>query len=232
MNTNQTLQWHACPLVEKTKMGATYILVKLKPAVNFRFTSGQYVKMCVAGQESAAMYLSIASSPQDKITLDFCLLAEGKHPVLMALRSAKTGQEFMVSDPMGSFVIVDHHRPMQFIAGGSGIAPIRSFLRDFSPTVVTQPVRLIYGCRNETAMPYLSELQSMADRYKQFELILVAEKSLSPRLTSGSVLDALRKLDNFKFFDHYLCGSRNMVQAVREHLLANDVSEHSIYFDK
>ena len=223
-------KWFDCQFISSQRVGQSYILLQIKPQTVFDFRSGQYVKLALAGNHEASLYLSIASSPQNRQILEFCLQIQTQSPIVQSLIS-NARPNFTVSAPMGKFSIVDRQKPIHFIAGGSGIAPIRSFLKDFSPQVVTQSVRLIYGCKTAKAIPYHDELIEMEKKYSQFQLYFVTESDAKNPVHSGRVIDLLDRFQDLVDFDHYVCGPPAMVHLTKAKLINSGVAASRIFYD-
>ena len=67
---------------------------------------------------------SIASSPENKNSIEFCLKKEGIFTTMMF--DIPVGTELILEGPSGSFVLNEEHKKKEivFLASGSGIAPI------------------------------------------------------------------------------------------------------------
>jgi ferredoxin-NADP reductase len=87
-----------------------------------------------------------------------------------------------VKGPLGSFKLPDHQRERKylFIAGGTGIAPIRSMIREAILTGRAGRIRLLYSARTPGDFAYATELKSMARR-GEIELALTATREIPAR---------------------------------------------------
>ena len=130
----------------------------------FRFEPGQAIWIGAHGQDQRKPY-SIASAPEDmdrdvRIELLVGVDANGSPgphlPLLVGTRvdvEGPTGKFTFPSDPV--------ERRFLFIAGGTGIAPLRSMLRH-SVTVPHSAIGLMYSARLPEELAYAEELLAMA----------------------------------------------------------------------
>jgi ferredoxin-NADP reductase len=87
-----------------------------------------------------------------------------------------------LSDPFGTFVFPNQppERRFLFIAGGTGIAPIRSMLRHIELAGIEGRARVLYSARTPHDFPFLPELRRMV-RERGVELTLTATREFSVR---------------------------------------------------
>ena len=108
------------------------------------------------------------------------------------------------------------------IAGGTGIAPILSILRTSLP-VISCPVYLYFGMRNERDIYLQNELKQMVSMFPNLRVQFVVSDECTPELGSqvnlrhGLVTDAvIQDFDHLTDFKVYTAGSPEMVQIVLE----------------
>jgi CDP-4-dehydro-6-deoxyglucose reductase len=95
------------------------------------FLAGQYVLLQDAGRAVPVRSYSVANAPRPDGTMTFLVTAvpDGATSRWLA-RDAEVGDLLLVSGPYGTFVAdPDHHGPTLYLAGGSGLAPVRSLLQ-------------------------------------------------------------------------------------------------------
>ena len=129
-----------------------------RPA-GLQFRAGQYLKLGVPGNRSGSY--SIASAPHDP-HLEFCveLIAGGRlSPALFALRP---GDPVTLTDrAKGSFVLATAPCHLM-VATVTGIAPLRSMLRDALHRGTTDEFIVLHGASHGDELPYLEELTALA----------------------------------------------------------------------
>ena len=92
----------------------------------FQFAPGQWVNFRFP--EGVSRAYTIASAPQRPHAVQLCVrLGEGRGG--LALKKLEPGARVSVEGPFGDFLLPDQNgRPVVFIAGDTGIAPIRSIV--------------------------------------------------------------------------------------------------------
>lgn len=132
----------------------------------FAFTAGQAV---IVGLHEAIVRkpYSIASSPRETATSDTIeLLAQVDEadPLDPHLERVLPGTLVDVDGPFGDFRLPDPivAREMLFIAGGTGIAPLRSMLGEALDPPRVERITLIYSARSPEELAYREELETRA----------------------------------------------------------------------
>ena len=124
-------------------------------APGFEFTPGQYIDLHVPGAEDGAKRsFSMANLPgSDEIELIIKRYPGGRLSGLLE-GSISPGDTIGYTGPYGSLHARDSERPILMIAGGSGMAPILSLLREFARQGCERPIRFFYGARTEDDLFY------------------------------------------------------------------------------
>lgn len=132
---------------------------------SFRFAPGQAIWVGAHGQDQRKPY-SIASAPEDldrdgRIQLLVGVDGNGSPGPHLPLQQ---GMQVDVEGPMGRFTFPTDptERRFLFIAGGTGIAPLRSMLRHSVLAVPHSAIGLMYSARLPEELAYAGELRAMA----------------------------------------------------------------------
>lgn len=128
---------------------------------------------------------SIASAPEETASsgsLEFLIKTDhggrwGEH-----FEPLRRGAVLAVRGPSGMFTFPDspRERHFLFIAGGTGIAPLRSMIRHAVLSRRPGRIRLLYSARTPGDFAYLPELRAMVRR-GQLDLWLTATRQMTPR---------------------------------------------------
>ena len=132
----------------------------------FEYTAGQAV-MIARHHYSPRRPYSVASAPEEArrdnaiellIGVDEGGAAGGRHLPLV------TGTPVDVEGPVGSFTFPPNpsERRFVFIAGGTGIAPVRAMLRH-ALTIAHRDIGLFYSARGPDEFAYESEFRALAN---------------------------------------------------------------------
>ena len=134
------------PLVVKSVRTETsgYLSVHFERPHAFTFEAGDWIDIKLPfNQPPGGTVYSLSSSPSEpdlRITI-----REGTSPFKKALQSLKPGDKLFVSDYGNTYGFqLKDHKSSTLIAGGVGVAPFRSMLKEMVDTSSKNQVRLIY----------------------------------------------------------------------------------------
>jgi ferredoxin-NADP reductase len=187
-------------------------------AATFRYRAGQSASIGVdAGPLTP---YSIASAPSDTARcgwLEFLVKVDGSSRFGAIVSELPPGTPLVVDGPAGTFSLPEplHSRHCLFVAGGTGIAPLRSMMRQIMGTDPGAEVDLLYVARFPEEFAYIDELQALArDGRLSLALTLTGDAGDWAHGRGRPGVDHLKALvrnDTLAF----LCGPRGMVQDVR-----------------
>ena len=154
--------------------------------------------------------------------------------------SLKPGDSVLVSGPFGDFHARETNREMIFIAGGAGIAPMRSIIRDQLLRLETRrKITFWYGARNMRELCYADEFDKLAGQFSNFSwnVALSEPASDSPWTGHRGFIHSV-VYDNYlqqhpapEDAEYYLCGPPLMSAAVMQMLEDLGVERDNILFD-
>ncbi|HXG57150.1 MAG TPA: FAD-dependent oxidoreductase [Vicinamibacterales bacterium] len=143
------------------------------------YRAGQAAQIGPASSELTVPY-SIASSPEDTAShgyVEFLVKVDAQERWGQHFDPLRRGQTMRVRGPLGRFTFPEQPggRDFLFIAGGTGIAPLRSMLRHARASGYLGSYRLLYSARTPADFAYLPELRGMARR-GELQLVLTATR--------------------------------------------------------
>ncbi len=151
-----------------------YIELKIKQAREFNFNPGQFIQLSIFGIGEAP--ISISSSPFNKSTIGMCVRRVGD--VTNAIHKLEVGSLLGIRGPLGhGFPVGDMRgKDLVFIAGGLGLAPLRSLINyvlekrdDFAR------ITILYGAKNPGEILFADELELLKNR-KDIEIEITVDK--------------------------------------------------------
>lgn len=201
--------------------------VDLKPAGEnrgFDFLPGQFAFVSFENPEipQEEHPFTIASAPDNSETLQF--LIKGSGDWTRRLNSLKTGDKARVCGPFGVFSPFRHEpERLIMIAGGIGITPMLSILRQLGHEKSPLPVKLIWSYKTSAEAPCYEELESLRKKLSNFEISRLITRESSEQKNVRAKLDkeSLKKLVP-EFKDGtivMLCGPVAMMNDVRNSLI-------------
>jgi CDP-4-dehydro-6-deoxyglucose reductase/ferredoxin-NAD(P)+ reductase (naphthalene dioxygenase ferredoxin-specific) len=215
---------------------ATHDIKLLRLAVEsggpFTFSAGQYAALAF-GRLAPRDY-SMANRP-DEAMLEFHIrrTAGGATSQYVADR-LRPGELVTVEGPYGSSWLREAHAgPIVAIAGGSGLAPIKSIVETALAAGMAQPIALYIGVRDERDLYLEAHFRALAARHRNLSVVpVLSEPGSATARRRGFVHEAVAAdfadLDGVKA---YLAGPPVMVEAATALLLERGARRSDIHAD-
>lgn len=153
-----------------------------------------------------------------------------------ALGALSAGATLHFEGPFGDALVPDDsQRPLVLIAGGIGITPFMSILRDAAEHKRQRPVRLLYSNRRPEDTAFLAELQQLEQVNSHFKLIAtMTNMDASSQNWDGPTgyLNAQRITEYSQGLSdplYFLSGPPALVEAMYDLLDDADVDEDDIH---
>ncbi len=217
------------------------VTLELIAPANMPFKAGQYVQFLIPGTEGDAQPLyraySIASPPSSsgRLTLVFGRILGGVCSSYVFDRLS-SDDVVTVNGPFGEFYLRDSERDILFIAGGSGMAPLRGMLMDMAEKNIKRAVTYYFAARSARDLFYVDEMRALEKDLPGFRFVPVLSNT-RPRDgwegEGGGIASALnRLLPSLFHHEAYLCGSPGMIDACIGVLRAQWLHDDLIFYDK
>lgn len=201
----------------------------------FTFKAGQAADLTLLNpaeidSEGNTRTFSIASPPfEDQLTFTTRMRETA---FKRSLKVAPTGTEIHITQPSGSFTLHKNaNKPAVFLAGGIGITPFLSIVRQADHDRLPHKLSLFYSNRRPEDAPFLEILEKLEKTNLNFRLVAtMTEMSRSTRawrgntgFISGAMLAT--QLGSLQGPIYYVAGPPPMVAAMREMLVGAGVDE-------
>jgi CDP-4-dehydro-6-deoxyglucose reductase/ferredoxin-NAD(P)+ reductase (naphthalene dioxygenase ferredoxin-specific) len=144
------------------------------------------------------------------------------------------GDGVQVEGPFGASWLRDAHTgPILAIAGGSGLAPIKSIVETALGNGHRQPIHLYVGIRDERDLYLEAHFAALASRHRNLRLVpVLSEPHASTRRRTGFVHEAvLADIGDVDGAKAYIAGPPVMVEAATRQLLARGMRRQDIHAD-
>lgn len=146
----------------------------------------------------------------------------------------KVGDRATLEVPLGSSYLRQHHTgPILCIAGGSGLAPVKSIVETALAHGMKQPIHLYFGVRSERDLYMVEHFQTLAAWHSNLTFTAVlSEQGDITQHRSGFVTQAV--IEDFSEFDGwkaYVAGPPPMVDAAMEATFARGLRREDMHAD-
>lgn len=215
-------------ILEREFIANNTIALKLSRPEGFEFIAGQNIDVTVedpryADPNDNSRIFSIASAPSENHILIAARLRD--NPYKNALNELPIGSELYIEGPFGTFRLHDDITiPAVFIAGGIGITPCLSILRQAVYEKSRRSFCLFYSNRTVEDSTYLDELRSMYGLLPNYSFIPTLTRSENSTLERGYekgrvTSDMLKKhIPDLNFPLYYVVGKSQMVWGLIQQL--------------
>jgi len=205
------------------------------------FKAGQYMqiesKPYGKVKEKATRAYSISSVPSDNKAFELIIRrVPGGLCTTYMHEHAKVGDKMRVTGPYGDFYTRDDSDQYIFMAGGSGLAPIKSIVMDIVEKGLDKKMIFFFGAVTKKDLYHTDFFREIEEKYPDFKYI-PALSNPAPEDNwegeTGLVTDVMKRYVESGNGRHaYLCGSPGMINACIKVLTSIDFKESLIYYDK
>ena len=218
--------------------------LRLTDGQHMKYTPGQYVQVLAPQYEKSSEEVyraySISSDPADQAAIELIIrrVPDGICTTYL-FDYLKVGDKVRINGPYGQFYLRDTSAPIVFIAGGSGIAPIKCILHNMKNTNNNRRAVFFFGIRTTKDLFLAEEMTRFETQLVQFKFVPVVSQPESGAEWAGVTgrvthiaEDYLRKQGNAHEHEGYLCGSPGMIESSIGILKKLGITEDKIYYDK
>ncbi len=205
--------------------------LKLPESERMLFLAGQYVDILLP--DGRRRSFSLANAPHDDALIELHVRrVEGGEFTGYVFEQMKVGDIVQIEGPYGDFYLREESpRPLLFVAGGTGFAPLKGMIEHALQEGVERPMSLYWGTRSR-ADQYLAELAE-GWRARGVDYIpVLSEPEAGDAGRSGFVHQAVvADLADLGGYDVYVSGPPAMVEAAREAFMQHGLPRGQFYFD-
>ncbi|MCF6325639.1 MAG: CDP-6-deoxy-delta-3,4-glucoseen reductase [Gammaproteobacteria bacterium] len=210
------------------------VYLKLPDSSRMQFLAGQYIDVLL--RDGRRRSFSLANAPHDDALIELHIrYIDGGEFTDHVFRDMKEKEMLRIEGPLGGFFLREASpRPMIFVAGGTGFAPVKGIIEHALAENIDRPVYLYWGARAEVDL-YLNELpKEWAERGVVNYVPVLSDVNETDQWQgrSGYVHQAvLDDFPNLSGYDVYAGGPPVMVSAARDAFSAQGLSEENFFYD-
>jgi len=210
------------------------LMVALPDGQRIEFAAGQYLNVVLDDGQRRAF--SFANPPHDNALIELHVrLIPGGRFTTHVFNDMRAGDSLRFEGPLGRFTLTDSERPILFVAGATGFAPVKSIVEDAFQRGLRRPMRLYWGVRQRKDL-YMLELAECWQREQ-------AHFTFVPVISDGTPGDGwagrrglvheamLADFADLSGYEVYACGSVKMVETAMPAFLAQGLGEAFCFSD-
>ena len=204
----------------------TYRSIYFRRPRDFAFVPGDWIELAQPGRDVAGGNVySLSSSPEEpELRITF---REGASPFKRLLGALVPGEVLTLLEYGNDHDFrIREHRSSVLIAGGVGVTPFRSMMRQAADDGLPNDVRLIYFNSSPDFL-FAEEFRTWSDSVAGFDADLINTRETSRKARER----LLRELPHSGEHRYYVSGPTSMVQSTRETLTSVGVLKSSIKVD-
>ncbi len=219
--------------VEHLSHDVLRIYLKLPDNQRLQFLAGQYLEFILSDGRRRAF--SIANAPHDDEFIELHIRhVDGGAFTDWAFTQMKEKAILRIEAPLGTFTLQeDSDRPMLFVAGGTGFAPIKAQIEHAFYEGIKRPMALYWGVRSRRDL-YLPDLpEKWAREHANFSYTpVLSEPDPDWEGRSGWVHEAVvADHPDMSGFDVYMAGPPPMIIAAREAFAQAGLDPQHMFYD-
>lgn len=223
--------------IEKVALKTWAVTVEPTKGEAMQFVAGQFAWVTLGRSPFAITEhpFSMSSCPADRPRIEFTIKEVGDFTTNVG--NIPVGTRTFLDGPHGNLTLGDRKGiGLVFIAGGVGLAPVMSILRQLRAEHDSRPKILIYGNRCAEQILYGSELEAMTRDLKLDVHLALSEPPPGWRGLKGqlgdSVLNDILNFDGRSDWLYFVCGPATMIDSVENDLWRLGIPMRQIVSEK
>jgi len=210
------------------------VYLKLPDALRMQFLAGQYIDIIL--QDGRRRSFSLANAPHDDALIELHIrYIDGGEFTDHVFRDMQEKEMLRIEGPLGGFYLRESSpRPIIFVAGGTGFAPIKGIIEHALAENIQRPMYLYWGARAKVDL-YQDELPTeWADKGLINYVAVLSDTNETDQWQGrdGYVHQAvLNDFPDLSGYDVYAGGPPVMVSAARDAFTAQGLAEDNFFYD-
>lgn len=215
-----------------TRLASDVMLVHLRfsAGIRVKFKAGQHLNLILDNGERRDFSMANPPRESDGAQLHIRHVPGGAFTTHV-FEQLKRGDMLQVEVPFGDFTLRDSGKPILFVAGSTGFAPIASIIQDMAIKDIARDMTLYWGARRREGL-YSDLPQRWAAANPRFKYVPVLSDVTEPCIRHDLVHRAvLKDHPSLAGFQAYVCGVPVMTEAAKAEFIAAGLAAEDFFAD-
>jgi CDP-4-dehydro-6-deoxyglucose reductase len=216
--------------LKKLNHDVMQMILKLPAEEKLRFKAGQYIEFIL--NDGSRRAFSMANSPHEDLVELHIRLIEGGQFTNFVFAEMQEKSIHRIEGPLGQFYLRESERPIIFIAGGTGFAPIKSIINDMLFNQNKREIILYRGVRKKIDLYQ----EVVVNNWLKSDLNIKVhnvfsdeeDSEIKNQLVHEAVLENTSQINEYEV---YCCGAPAMVEVAHESFVNNGLLNSRFYSD-
>jgi predicted ferric reductase len=196
-----------------------------RKAINFFAGQFAFIKLYSKHLPKEPHPFSFSSSPENPLRIAVKELGDYTNKI----GSLKPGDKVKIEGPFGAFNFRNCKNKKQiWIAGGIGIVPFLSMLRDLSAKDSDYDIDLYYSVKDENCLAFQEEIEDIADKNKNLK-VKFWNTALKKFVNAKHIKEAT---EDFWSRDIFICGPQIMMDSLKTQFLELGLKEKALHIEE
>lgn len=225
-----------CRIKTLQKLAEDVMLLELKlpPHEKLEFCAGQYLDFLLPGGKRRSFSMAHSPTNAELIQLHIRHVPGGAFTGRV-FDEMKEKDMLRIQGPFGTFIARDNNRPSILIAGGTGLAPLKSMLELVREQGCDRELHLYWGARAKKDLYFDQQLQQWAEELNCLYYTPVLSEPDSGDNWQGKIgwvhEAVMADFPDLAGLDVYASGPPPMVEAIQRSFPEQGLEQGRLYFD-
>jgi NAD(P)H-flavin reductase len=207
-----------------------FVHLRFPAGIRVRFKAGQHLNLILGNGERRDFSMANPPRESDGAQLHIRHVPGGAFTDYV-FSELKRGDSLKLEIPFGDFTLRDSDKPILFVAGSTGFAPIKSIIEDMFIRGIDREMTLYWGARLRSGL-YSDLPEKWQAAHPRFKYVPVLSDVEATGIRHGLVHEAvLTDHPLLAPFQAYVCGVPAMTTAARRDFLAAGLPADEFYCD-